>query len=91
MPNAAVQPLFDRAKALGIGFYLGYAEITREKGRKQRFNTSILVDDQGAIVGKYRKVHLPGLAHADPRWLCQEFREALLRERRSRLSGVQGV
>ena len=66
MPNPAVQPLFDRAKQHGIGFYLGYAEITREKGRKQRYNTSIIVDDSGRIVGKYRKVHLPGLANADP-------------------------
>ncbi len=60
MPNAAVQPLFDAAKAAGIGFYLGYAETTPE-GR--HFNTSILVDKKGAIVGKYRKIHLPG--HAD--------------------------
>ena len=60
MPNPRVQPLFDEAKKLGVGFYLGYAEITLE-GR--RFNTSILVDAAGAIVGKYRKVHLPG--HAD--------------------------
>jgi predicted amidohydrolase len=34
-----------------------------EGGRKRRFNTSILVDKTGRIVGKYRKVHLPG--HAD--------------------------
>ncbi|MEW1821215.1 N-carbamoyl-D-amino-acid hydrolase [Arthrobacter sp. NPDC080031] len=57
MPNADVQPLFDRAKELGIGFYLGYAERT-ESG--QRFNASILVDRSGEIIGKYRKVHLPG-------------------------------
>jgi N-carbamoyl-D-amino-acid hydrolase len=60
MPNPAVQPLFDEARRLGVGFYLGYAELTPE-GRP--FNTAILVDPSGAIVGKYRKVHLPG--HAD--------------------------
>ena len=27
MPNADVQPLFDAARELGVGFYLGYAEI----------------------------------------------------------------
>jgi N-carbamoyl-D-amino-acid hydrolase len=57
MPNPAVQALFDRAQALGIGFYVGYAELTSE-GR--RFNCSILVDRDGEILGRYRKVHLPG-------------------------------
>jgi N-carbamoyl-D-amino-acid hydrolase len=62
MPNERVQPLFDCAKDLEVGFYLGYAELTAD-GR--RFNTSILVEPSGHIVGKYRKVHLPG--HADHR------------------------
>ncbi len=57
MPNAATRPLFERAKALGVGMTFGYAELTPE-GR--HFNTSILVDRSGTIVGKYRKVHLPG-------------------------------
>ena len=60
MPGPATQPLFDLAKSLGIGFYLGYAERT-EDGR--RFNTSILVDGRAKIVGRYRKIHLPG--HSD--------------------------
>ena len=57
MPNPAVQPLFDRARQLGVGFYLGYAELTPEG---QRFNTAITVGPDGGILGKYRKVHLPG-------------------------------
>jgi len=57
MPNPAVQPLFDRARTLRIGFYVGYAELTAEG---QRFNCSILVDSDGEIIGRYRKVHLPG-------------------------------
>jgi predicted amidohydrolase len=64
MPSAATLPLFDEAKKLGIGFYLGYAELTIENGVKRRFNTSILVDKTGTIIGKYRKVHLPG--HSEP-------------------------
>ncbi len=60
MPNAATQPLFDRAKEHGVAISFGYAERTPE-GR--RFNTSILTDRAGSIVGKYRKVHLPG--HVD--------------------------
>src|SRR6202171_76047 len=39
MPSRETQPLFDEAKKLGIGFYIGYAELTPE-GR--RFNTAIL-------------------------------------------------
>jgi len=61
MPNADVQPLFDKAAELGIGFYLGYAELTKdETGKTRRFNTAILVDDKGNITAKYRKIHLPG-------------------------------
>ena len=57
MPNPAVQPLFDRARLLGVGFYVGYAELTPEG---QRFNSAIMVDALGDTVGVYRKVHLPG-------------------------------
>jgi predicted amidohydrolase len=57
MPNLATQPLFDEAKRLGVGFHLGYAELTADR---HRYNTSILVDGGGEIVGKYRKVHIPG-------------------------------
>ena len=46
--------------AASVGFYLGYAELTPAG---ERYNTAILVDDSARIVGRYRKVHLPG--HAD--------------------------
>jgi predicted amidohydrolase len=64
MPNAATRPLFDRARALKTGFTFGYAELTPD-GR--HFNTSVLVDPTGQIVGKYRKVHLPGHDEFDPK------------------------
>jgi predicted amidohydrolase len=64
MPSAATRPLFEFSAESGIGFYLGYAELALEDGRTRHYNTSILVE-RGRIVGKYRKVHLPG--HADNR------------------------
>lgn len=63
MPSPVTQPLFDAARRHGIGFYLGYGERVEEGGRIRHFNTAILVSPAGEIVGKYRKVHLPG--HAD--------------------------
>ncbi len=63
MPSPVTAPLFDDARRYGIGFYLGYAELTPE-GR--HFNTAILVSPAGDIVGKYRKVHLPGHAEHKP-------------------------
>ncbi len=60
MPGPATRALFDTAKELGVGFYLGYAELAAEAGRTRRFNTAILVDPKGAIIGRYRKIHLPG-------------------------------
>ena len=60
MPSNETAPLFEESKRLGIGFHLGYCELAFEQGRKRRFNTAILVDKSGAIVGKYRKIHLPG-------------------------------
>ena len=65
MPGPDTQPLFDEARRLGIGFHLGYCELDFSAGRKRRFNTAILVDAGGNLIGKYRKIHLPG--HSDHR------------------------
>lgn len=65
MPGPETQPLFDEAARLKIGFHLGYAELAFEEGRKRRFNSSILVGPDGGIIGRYRKIHLPG--HRDHR------------------------
>jgi predicted amidohydrolase len=66
MPGPETRPLFALAAELGIGFYVGYAELAVENGITHRYNTSILVDQSGAIVSKYRKVHLPGHAEHEP-------------------------
>lgn len=62
MPNAATAPLFAAAREAQIAISFGYAELTPE-GR--HFNTSILTDRDGNIVGKYRKTHLPGHSEFD--------------------------
>ena len=71
MPSNETAPLFAAARKYGIGFHLGYAEQAVEpdetgRVRKRRFNTSILVNPDGDILLKYRKVHLPGHAEYDP-------------------------
>jgi predicted amidohydrolase len=63
MPSPVTAPLFDEAKRLGIGFCLGYAELTPQG---ERFNTQILVEKDGSVVAKYRKVHIPGHEHNEP-------------------------
>lgn len=73
IPSPATQPLFDEAKKLGIGFYIGYAELIEEEGRLRRFNTAILVGPDGRIVGKYRKIHLPGHADHKPKAAFQHL------------------
>jgi len=62
MPGPETRPLFEAAQAADIAFYLGYCELTPDG---QHFNTAILVD-QGEVIGKYRKVHLPGHAEHEP-------------------------
>jgi N-carbamoyl-D-amino-acid hydrolase len=63
MPSPVTQPLFDEAKKLGVGFCLGYAELTSDG---ERFNTQILVERDGKVVAKYRKVHIPGHEQNEP-------------------------
>jgi predicted amidohydrolase len=80
MPSPETRPLFDLAKELGIGFYLGYAELTQEKGAPRHYNTSILVDPQGHIVGRYRKIHLPGHSEHLPQAPFQHLEKRLYEE-----------
>jgi hypothetical protein len=63
MPSAETQPLFDGARELGVGFSLGYAELTDDG---HRYNTTVLVERDGSIVGKYRKTHIPGHEENEP-------------------------
>ncbi|MEM0905810.1 MAG: N-carbamoyl-D-amino-acid hydrolase [Pseudomonadota bacterium] len=66
MPSNETAPLFHEAARLSMGMSFGYAELCEEEGQTRRFNTSILVEKNGEIVLKYRKVHLPGHAEHEP-------------------------
>ena len=63
MPSENTQPLFDAAQRRGVSFVLGFAEETPE-GRL--FNSSVLIDEAGTEVLRYRKIHLPGFVDVQP-------------------------
>ena len=63
MPGPETERLFRAAERHGVGFSLGYAELTPDG---HRYNTQILVERDGSVVGKYRKVHLPGHREHEP-------------------------
>jgi predicted amidohydrolase len=65
IPGRLTQPLFDAARRLGIGFALGFAELAQDQGRMRRFNSICLVGANGAVIGRFRKIHIPGSAAAE--------------------------
>jgi predicted amidohydrolase len=67
MPNPDVQPLFDEARRLGVGFCLGYALIEVDgAGLEHRWNVQTLVERDGSIVATFKKVHIPGHETNEP-------------------------
>jgi predicted amidohydrolase len=63
LPGPETQALFDEAATLGVGFQLGFAELTPDGGL---FNTAVLVGTEGQELSRYRKIHLPGHAEHEP-------------------------
>jgi predicted amidohydrolase len=63
MPSPATKPLFDEARALGVGFCLGFAELTPDG---HHYNSQILVERDGSVVAVFRKVHIPGHEEHEP-------------------------
>ncbi|MEY2455253.1 MAG: N-carbamoyl-D-amino-acid hydrolase [Acidimicrobiaceae bacterium] len=63
LPGPATKALFEEAARLGVGFHLGFAELTPEG---HRYNTAVLIDRDGREVTRYRKVHLPGHSEHEP-------------------------
>jgi N-carbamoyl-D-amino-acid hydrolase len=52
MPGPATKPLFERAAQHQMAMNFGYAELTPVG---HHFNTAILIDKSGKIVGNYRR------------------------------------
>ena len=63
VPGPATKALWDEAARLGVGFCLGFAELTPDG---HRFNTAALVGPDGHEIGRYRKIHLPGHREHEP-------------------------
>jgi predicted amidohydrolase len=76
MPGPQTQVLFDAARRLRIAFAVGFAELAEDGGRRRRFNSMVLVGADGALIGRYRKMHIPGskdaqdgvTTHLEPRY-----------------------
>ncbi|WP_119462621.1 N-carbamoyl-D-amino-acid hydrolase [Rhodospirillaceae bacterium SYSU D60014] len=66
IPGPDTEPLFEAAAELRIAFYIGYAELEENEGHSRRFNSALLVDRTGCVIGKYRKIHLPGHREHEP-------------------------
>src|ERR1700722_9087379 len=65
IPGPLTQPLFDAARRLGIGFALGFAELAQDQDRTRRFNSICLAGADGAVIGRFRKIHIPGSEAAE--------------------------
>src|SRR5215471_6648290 len=66
MPGPETRPLFDLAAELEVGFYLGYAELTQEKGEPRHYNTSILIDTDGGSSGAIARSTCRGIPSICP-------------------------
>jgi len=56
LPGTAGQQLSDCAKKNGVTLIAG--SLYEQKG-SERFNTSMVFDSQGTLIGEYRKTHIP--------------------------------
>ena len=66
MPSGDTAPLFDAARAAGIAFSFGFAELLEHDGILHRYNAQVLIGKNGREIARYRKIHLPGHAEHEP-------------------------
>jgi predicted amidohydrolase len=60
-PSPLTDPLFAKAKALGMALVFPFAE----KAGNGFYNAAVVADTDGRLLGRYRKVHLPGVFPSD--------------------------
>jgi predicted amidohydrolase len=63
VPGPSTAPLFAEAARLGVGVSVGYAELTADG---HHYNTTVLVERDGRVVTRFRKVHIPGHSEHEP-------------------------
>ena len=61
VPPKALETLLRRAKEAGVAVHAGFCE----KADGRYFNTALLTDTTGTLVGTFRKIHLPGTKEPD--------------------------
>jgi predicted amidohydrolase len=57
IPGAGTRELGAAAKRLGVWLQFGMAEVAEEKGQTVFYNSAVLINPQGEVVGKHRKVN----------------------------------
>ena len=62
LPSPVTQPLFAAACRTRLFLVLPYAELDNGK----YYNSAVVIAPDGTILGKYRKMHIPG--SIEPRW-----------------------
>ncbi len=55
LPSTETQEIFTTARDLGVSLVLAYGE----KSGIHRYNTAVVTDADGSVLGKYRKIHIP--------------------------------
>src|SRR3954451_7082340 len=56
LPSSLTQPIFDAIAQGDTSVVLPFAELDGE----DTYNSAVLIDADGQVIGRYRKVHLPG-------------------------------
>lgn len=73
IPSPQTQLLFHAARHPNMAFHLDYADLYVEENRRRPLNTTITLDETWTIIGKYRRIHLPGHVDYEPMFSFQRL------------------